>query len=422
MTNQERLQENNNLIKEIRQLLEDKMLVAAGGTKIVDIELPEKFATAASIYTYKVNRNTVLFASTAAFSGIWRYSTKDNNLKQLWAGGQSWQSFYTITDNLVIVATSSGPNPLLVYDIAADEITETGLYYNASSMNIKKIDDNRFFISTTSSISKGLAIFDVRTKKARQIRSTSYGYTYFAQMGDYWFIASNSGADGLLKFNALTEEITMVHSNGRWVYLNVVDDKCYFSSNTSSQLGLYVYDNSTDTVATLDETGYYWAYVFKVGDKVFASNLQSSKTGLYEIVNNTLNNIYDDGGYGYRYAPVINDRAIITGSQRYALIYNLTDGSISKTANSNFCMLGNAIVLGNKMLLTPVGTTVSSPVVYNYETNEMKVLSRTGMSDYDIFNPDGDNCYVLSKTSNRPIMYYTNSNDSIKIVGYRMEV
>lgn len=421
MTNQERLQENNNLIKEIRQLLDNKMLVAAGGTKIVDIELPEKFATASSIYTYKVNRNTVLFGSNANSSGLYVYHKKDDTLKVLHDGGHNWSSFYSITDNLILVATNSGPNPLLVYDIEKDEAISVGIYYNGS-LNVKQIDDNRFFISTTSSISKGLAIFDARTKKAKTIHSTSYNYTYFAQMGDYWFIATNTGSDGILKFNSVTEEITMVHGNGRWAFLNVVDDKCYFSSDTSSQLGLYVYDNTTNTVTTITENGYYWSYVFKIGDKIYASNMQSSTTGLYEITNNTLNKIYDDGGYGYRFAPVINDRAIITGSQRYALIYNLTDGSMTKIAHSNLCMLGNSIVLGNKMLLTPVGTTTSCPVVYNYETNEMKVLSRSGMSDYSVFKPDGDNCYMLTNALNKPVMYYTNADDSIKIVGYRMEV
>lgn len=422
MTNQEWLQQNNAKIEEIKQLLEDKMLVAAGEPKVVEIEFPEKFATASKIYTYKVNKNTRLFACNVSHSGIWRYNAKDNSLKQLWDGGYNWQSFYSITDNLVIVATSSGPNPLLVYDIAADEITNTGIYYNSSSTNIKKIDDNRFFISTNSSISKGLAIFDVRTKKARTIRSTSYNYTYFAQMGDYWFIGTNTGADGLLKFNALTEEITMVHDNGRWDCLKAIDDKCYFSSSSSTNIGFYVYDNTNDTVTTLESDNYYWKHIHKIGDKIYVSNQQSKITGLYIIENNQLVEVYAED-YGYVYAHIINDKAIFSGYVGAALILDITNETFTKIVNSNFTNMENSVVLGNKMLLTPASTNALRLFVYNYDTNTLTQHSSSiDFSNYGKFKRDGDNCYITTATLSKPIYYYTNADDSVKTVGYRMEV
>lgn len=422
MTNQEWLQQNNAKIEEIKQLLEDKVIIAAGESKVVDIEMPENFATATTIYTYRVNRNTILFASSASYSGIWRYNAKDKSLKQLWIGGHGWQAFYSITDNLVIISTNVGPNNLVVYDIEADEITSTGLYYTGGSMNIKKIDDNRFFISTSTSISKGLAIFDVRTKMVKTIRSISYNYTYFAQMGDYWFIASNTGQDGLLKFNALTEEITMVHGNGRWFYLYAIDDKCYFSGDSSSSKGLYVYDNSTETVTTIDADNYGWAYVFNIGDKIYVSNSQSSVAGIYEIVDNQLVQVYAEG-YDYRHAPTINDRAIITGSPSFALIFDTTDGSFTKVENSNAKRLGNSIVLGNKMLLTPTTTSSSKLFVYDYDANTLTQNSSSlSFSNYGTFKQDGDNCYISNPSANTRILYYTNADDSVKVVGYRMEV
>ena len=422
MTNQERLQENNNLIKEIRQLLEDKMLVAAGGTKVIDIELPEKFAKANTIYMYKVNKDIILFSSGASQTGLWRYSVKDDELKQLVTWGYSLQNYYSITDNLVMITSNSSSNPFLVYDIKEDSVTELAVGF-MGTINAKKIDGNRFLISSGGSSSRGLYVFDVRTKQLTKVHSAGYDYESFAQMGDYWFVGSG-GNGGLLKFNSLTNEVTVLRAENPWLYLNVIDDKLYFSSSGSTAIaGLYVYDNSTGVETTIDDANKSWQSVFKIGNKTYTSNYANTATvqGLYEIENNQLKQVYPDGN-DYRYAPMINDRAIITGSASFVLVFDTSNGSFTKINESNAKMLGNFIVLGNKMILTPTSSMSSRLYVYNYDANTLTPYSNFSFYNYDEFKQDGDNCYISSKTPNRPIVYYTNADDSLKVVGYRVEV
>ena len=419
MTNQEWLQQNNAKIEEIKQILEDKVLIAAGKPKVVEIELPQEFYNSHSLNYYSVNKDTVLI-STGKSIGLWVYHVKAKTIERKWSDGSSWQNFYQITDDLVLITSSMSPNSTLVYDVKTDTVSITRINF-AGTIYIQKVSADKFLISSGGSAQKGIYSFDVSSKSSKRVYDSGYYFTYFTEVGSSWIVTSSNSA-GILRYDTLNDTIEKIYETGYWFLFTSINDECFISATNSSYPGILKYNDNDKTIKLIYDIGYNWRYIAKAGDKIFASSSSSSYAGVYLIENDEVIKIYETG-YNYKYFHAINDRVVISNNSKTALIYDSKDGSVS-SLSAPISDMKYGIALKDRLLLLSDSTGYTPLAVYYYETNEIKQHpTLMQFAYYDTLKQDGDNCYISSsKSGYGMIAYYTYADDSIKLMGAKVEV
>ena len=420
MTDKQRLQVNNEALQEIKETLAKKVIMIQTGTDTVEIELPEIFTTAKDFYWYQVNSDTFLLSANVKGVGIWSYHIKSKTFKQCWTNAY-WRNYYQITDKLVLITSGTGITGVLLYDVETDEITTTDIGYYGT-LYIYKVDDDRFLIACSGGTNSGVKLFYTSTRTSELKHNVSSSWRNFARVGDSILISSSNNNTGLLRFDVLTNEMSLIHTTGYWEFLTAIGNKCFISSNSSTILGLLQYNDSDKSLKTISTEGYYWNSFIEVDGKVFVSGKNYLK-GLYLIEDDTVTQIYADG-YNYTYAHKIKDRAVINNTSKFLLIYDFTNKSIERidTPNGGYCAY--SVEIGDKLLLTSAYTNYEKLHIYHYDTNTVSEnASAFKFSNYDIFRLDGENCYLSSSKSDKVmILYYTNADDSVTLAGAKLEV
>lgn len=421
MTNQEWLQQNNAKIEEIKETLAKKVIMIQTGTNTIEIELPQEFYNSHSLNYYSVNKDTVLI-STSSSIGLWVYHVKAKTIEKKWSNGSSWQNFYQITDDLVLITSSTSPNSTLVYDAETDTISPTGMNF-AGTIYIQQVSDGKFLISGSSASPVGVYLFNVGVKSCSKIYDAGAGFRYFSKVGESWIMCSALSVSlGVFKYDIQTETVEKIYTNSNaWTIQTVIDNECFLSS-TGNSTGILKYNDNDKTIKQLTTYGREWKYIVKAGGKIFASISSSLYAGLYLIENDEVVKIYETG-YGYQYFHAINDRVIINNSSKTALIYDSKDGSVS-SLSAPISYMKYGIALKDRLLLLSDSTSYTPLAVYYYETNEIKQHpTLMQFAYYDTLKKDGDNCYISSsKSGYGMIAYYTYADDSIKLMGAKLEV
>ena len=347
------------------------------------------------------------------------YHVNAKTLEKKWSGGSSWQNFYKITDDLVLITSSQSPSSTLLYDVTTDTVSTIGIYY-AGTLIIQQVSENKFLITGANSSESGICSFDTITKTGKKIHNVGYYFKNFTKVGSCWLVSSPYTA-GVYRYNSLEDTLESIYQDNTWDWFNVIGNECFISSKKSNT-GILKYNDDDKTIKSIYDVGYNWRYIGKAGDKIFASSSSSSYAGLYLIKNDEVIKIYDTGS-SYTFFHTIKDRVVISNSSSSVLIYDSNDDSVL-SLSTTISSMKYAIALKDRLLLLSDSTGYNPLLIYYYNTNEIKQHpTLIQFAYYDTIKQDGDNCYISSsKSGYGMIAYYTYADNSVTLAGAKLEV
>ena len=201
----------------IKNPLTINIVKVEGDIKIV---VPDAFANATKIYTFKLNDTEYLISSNVTNSGLWKYSITSKTSSQLYSSGNDF-AFFQETQNGVLFSSNNS--------------NCTGLFY---------------YKKTDNSVIKKYA--------------SSYYWDNFTPInpnGDFLIGASTSNSIGFLKFDNDTEEVLKVSgANSNFYGLKKYDDYTIIAvaGNSSSASGLWKYDETSNSFIKFAGTSSYF--------------------------------------------------------------------------------------------------------------------------------------------------------------------
>lgn len=325
----------------------------------INIILPNAFAQATAIYTFKLSDTEFLMSSNAANCGLWKYDTISKTSIQVYSSGSGY-SFFQETTNGVLFSSR--------------ESTTTGLYFYKKSDNIA-------------------------TKKY----SKYYYWQRFTQSnanGDF-LINSGSSANGFLKFDNNTEEVSEVAgAKSNFYSVKKYDDYTIlaYANNSSSASGIWKYDEATNSFAKFSETSsYHYSCIDCKNNSEYTilSTTESSQSYLWNNTTKTLTTLtYNSdiamSGYIFKFENYIITLPSINMKSAYEI--DLTDFSITelyKVENTSNLSVGwKYKIIGNDLICAST-STVFGVLFYDFDTNTISnILSNAsgGINFSNIIN------------------------------------
>lgn len=266
-------------------------------------------------------------------------------------------------------------------------------------------------------------------------------WTAYQQLsnGDY-LIGGEAFSYGVLLYDSTQHTITQISTEGGYLknFIVLPNDDCLIcsSSQSSSNLGIWLFNSKTKTISKVYASGYNWNYYCELqnGDFLITSTAsQSVGVLLYNNEEKTITQIYASGYYWIYFMPLSTGGALITGNSSSVssgvLFYSASTSSISKIYNSGYgwkdyieldngnCLVGGTSYSGNQglWLFSELDTTFthiytsSYPYQYLHKLSNGSILASSSNTNTILkYNPDDSSVTTLSGTGSYPYKFFFN--------------
>lgn len=452
MTDRELLLENNAKLKTIQETLKNKIL--AIDNKEVKVTFPQEFAKVDKVYSFQVNKDTILFSGTGVAIGLWSYNLNNEQWKQVYTGNLGWQNFQLVGDRCLIGNGANYNNGVLAYDIATN--TAEKLYDKDTNWNHFKVIGKDCLI-TGSNMNTGVLLYEYETNTIRQVYSENNAWFYFQEFDGNCFISSGNYAQGLLFYDGSTKSVEKIYDGGGWQYYYKFKDVwLIIKGNNSHADTVLIYNTITKTIKLgyTGASGYQSPYYHEIenkclisqGDGVLAYDdetkeitqvisspasqirfnyYQDVKTDclittdgsyglyVYNSITNSANQLTSSGGFSRFY--LIDNKCLTSSysssSEKGLWIYKFDDKSFSQIYNEGyywtyFHEFGDVVLIGSG------SSSVKGVLVYN-KLDGTAVKGFTSYDSYKYFQTVGDRVLIGSSTdtsSSGLLVYYGDTN------------
>lgn len=333
----------------------------------------------------------------------------------------------SINDKYLVTAKDGPDYGLLLIDLDNNIINKI---YNKGYQwyQLKQINDTKWLIWSGNYTGYGILLFDSITETITELITEGYNWSTIIEFSsDKWLISSNnSSTKGILLLDLTNYNISKIYENGyKFEYYAIINDRCVISSTNTT---LVLYDNSTNSIVELLTAPY--RYITKVtDDKVYISDYNSPNLYVYKYSSNELILISNKSEYEAT-KQLTNNKWFLTGrGSDYDgfMIYNSDDDTLEQplTLGKDWECINQ---VDNKCLIKSTASAdynSRNGGLYTYLINESKLTKIYNLGiNYNIIIFENNNCYFKASDYTRyhNIFYYNSEDDSVKIVGYKMEV
>ena len=359
--------------------------------------------------------------------GILKYTPSTNTVEQLYDVAESWQKFIKVTENKWLIGAGRNSSyGLLLYDSNTDIITKI---YEGTDWNVKaRANENEWILSD----GERLIIYNSITDEITLLVSNGSNVAqYITKVTDnkYLYIGDNNYVYALDISNksvteALSTDLKYVGTN----CMLVINGNCLCSSYQSSGgVGIWLYKSEDDSFTKIYETGYNWKYyaIDNNNNKILLSSESTTNSGilLYNNTDYTITQIYSTSNKWKYYSKIsyanVDKWVIRSDSSSSVLVYNMSSNNILEyTATSK---LEFAQQVSDAVLLLSGYTT--GILKFDASTNTFTKTSYYGVTNsynYNTFVKVDNGYYISSSDKARSpyTIFYNVNNDSLTTVGY----
>lgn len=421
----------------IFQIVGNKCLIAnyygnssnsRGGVLLYDMTTDtasRKYTVGGGWQYIRVVGNNCLIGSNTGSQGLLFYNSNDDTITLVEKNGY-WFNFAQVGDDCLVSDSSYG-----TVLCTPENNSPTKVYDGAGHWSLAhQVNDNKWLI-TANGVSKGgegLLLYNSDNKTVNLIYDKGTTYRHFQNIGDKCLIGTSNTASGygVLMYDSVDDTITQIYTESSgWYIFQMVGEDCLICSKNSNSLGVLLYDFSSNLITKIYDTGYGWE-TFKIIDNkcLIAGSNNSTGVLVYDFIDKTIIPAYTSG-YGYKYFQTVGDKCLIASgnsSSKGVLVYDKTDNTIEKKYTSGYGWEYFQII-GNICLITGKNNSEGKGVLI-YNNEDKSIISAYSEGYYNQFTLNNGNCYIErdDKTLETRILYYNATDNSVKLVGYYLEV
>jgi len=410
-------------------LLEDgtqKMVATFVGTEgqEIEVELPEEFQSEGSygIVTF-IYKNTILMSTTSADVGLWVYNIDTDKFTKLRNEAQ-WNSFYEVSDGVLLSSKSSNTGLLHFDGINLTQIEGSSSYYNINIGHTLKNGDYLFSSQNLQNV--GLCYYNNETKTLTHIGSDTVNNFYELENGDTLCSYSSSASIGLWLFDfnlKIATELDSMIARLTWTPLS--DGNLVGTSSISGAAGgLLVYYKETKTTTRFLTANYADQTEFTVvkpllnGDFIVSrSNSNTQGVYLYKANDMTFNKIFEEG-YNFNSCTVLESgNAIISSSSsnvKGIYFYNNTNNTISQIYQDGYGYSNRHVVSSDLLLLSNSSSYYGTGLfLYDDSTNTITPLLT---DEYNMYGLNTKNGALIEQYNGSKIWFFNKTSKELNVL------
>ena len=283
-----------------------------------EVPLPVELST--GMLYVKAFKGDLYIGSSAANTGLWKFTRSTKTFAQIHASGNAWQHFFETSAGELFVATTTVAGTFKL-NAARDALTQVWTTYSnaffeatngdvfagggTANSGIRKLNSTRdgftqaystgnawstFFEAANGDIfaaggninSVGILKLNANRDAFTQIYATGYNWTVWRETSRGEVFVSSGSVTGLLKLNDMRDGFSIAYASGtNWQHWFESSAGDVFMSSVTA--GIFLLNTTRDAFTQVYATGANWQYWHEIEGDVFASSYSTTNSGIVKL-------------------------------------------------------------------------------------------------------------------------------------------